>query len=147
MISHTNIVTVHLDPTLEVEDARAKIFKKFSLIDIVHSQGKSPCDYVLKATGFREYLLPNLEIGNRHHLSPKSGGFKLLDYDYIRRCISKNQQIELTLVDSTEVHSQIVQGNSPPFFFTSSMDVQQSNLPPPPSSLLPPCHIDVFFPL
>ena len=109
-----------VNPTVEIEEARNKIFRKFSRIDIVNSQGKSPSDYVLKATGFREYLLPNLDIGNRHHLSSKTGGFKLLDYDYIRRCISKNQQIELTLVDIADLHSQIVQGNpSHPLHITS----------------------------
>ena len=101
-----------VDPTLQVDEARDKMFKKFSLIDIVHTQGKSPSDYVLKATGFREYILPNLDIGNRYSFSAKSGGFKLLDYDYVRRCISKNQQIELTLVDVADLHNQIVQGKS-----------------------------------
>jgi PI3-kinase family, ras-binding domain len=105
--------TVSVDPNQEVAEVRNKIFRKFSIIDKVNSQGKSPEDYVLKATGFREYIMPNLDLGNnRYLLSAKSDCFKLLDYDYVRRCISKNQQIELTLVGAADLHEQITEGMS-----------------------------------
>lgn len=102
-----------VDPTQEVEEARNKIFRKFSIIDKANSQGKSAEDYVLKATGFREYLLPNLNLGsNRHQISAKSDRFRLIDYDFIRKRISKSQQIELTLVDVSDLQEQIVEGGS-----------------------------------
>lgn len=65
--------------------------------------------------GFREYLLPNLDLGNNRHLlsakiSDQNNSFKLIDFDFIRKRISKNQQIELTLVDIADLHEQIVEG-------------------------------------
>lgn len=93
-----------------MEDAINKIFRKFSLVDKANSQGKGPEDYVLKATGFREFLLPNKVIGNTQQLTTKTDGFKLIDYDYIRKCISKKMQIELTLVDVSELREKLKEG-------------------------------------
>lgn len=102
-----------VDPNQEVDEARNKIFRKFSIIDKANSQGKSADDYVLKATGFREYLLPNnLNLGNNRQLTTKNDRFKLIDYDFIRKRISKSQQIELTLVDIADLREQIAEGES-----------------------------------
>lgn len=98
-----------MDPNQPVDEARNKIFRKFSIIDRTNSQGKKPEDYVLKASGFREYLLSNVDLGNNRHLSSTTEGFKLIDYDYIRYRISKKQQIELTLVEASELYEQVAE--------------------------------------
>jgi hypothetical protein len=98
---------IDVDPQLVVEEIRNQVFQKFSMIDKVNSNGKFPDMYVLKVTGYSEYLVNNVQVSGEKRLSAHMDGFKLLDYDYIRKCISKKQQIILSLVEASELSEQI----------------------------------------
>lgn len=66
--------------------------------------GKSAADYVLKVTGFEEYLY---------------GDSQLISYDYIRRMISKGEQIEISLIPLEALEEQIKELSST---YTSIVD-------------------------
>ncbi|EGG24544.1 phosphatidylinositol-4,5-diphosphate 3-kinase [Cavenderia fasciculata] len=107
-----------VSPQLTVEELKTQIFKKFALVDKSISRGdKTPNDYVIKVTGFREYILSIKELGeaglsrlDRYQPTGKDGDFALIDYDYVRQCISKQQMLELSFTQnnilkcSTEKH-------------------------------------------
>ncbi|KAM9988840.1 hypothetical protein ACTFIY_004886 [Dictyostelium cf. discoideum] len=93
-------------PNSSVGDVKKEIFKKFAMIDRVHTQGKTQDDFVLKVTGFREYILCIHELGNltsrqRFYPTGSGGDFSLIDYDYIRQCVGKNQTVELSLTNNS----------------------------------------------
>ncbi|EGC40128.1 hypothetical protein DICPUDRAFT_52203 [Dictyostelium purpureum] len=100
------IKRVDCDPNESVKEVKNQIFKKFAMIDRNHTKDKTADDFVLKVTGFREYILCHAELGNltsrqRFYPTGANGDFALIDYDYIRQCVSKNQLIELSLTNNS----------------------------------------------
>ncbi|GAM22583.1 hypothetical protein SAMD00019534_057580 [Acytostelium subglobosum LB1] len=103
---------IYCDPHVPVGEVLTDMFRKYAMVDIINTRGKTATDFVLKVTGFREYILTTLQLGAQtvadHRLTPtaKNGDFALLDYDYIRQCISKQQSIDLTLTSFSTLQSQ-----------------------------------------
>ena len=60
-----------------------QIFQKFKRVCRTGNKDLDVGDFVLKVTGFQEYLL---------------GNSQLISYDYVRRCISKGEDIALSFV-------------------------------------------------
>ncbi|KAF2072204.1 hypothetical protein CYY_006485 [Polysphondylium violaceum] len=97
---------VDCDPNTTVKEVKTQIFKKFSMIDRTHTSNKTANDFVLKVTGFREYILSVSELGNltnrqRFYPTGAGGDFAMIDYDYVRQCIGKGQLIELSLINNS----------------------------------------------
>jgi hypothetical protein len=73
-----------------VDDLIVASFKKFSSFSQT-AKGKSPTEYILKVTGFQDFLF---------------GPEPIIYYDYIRRSLSKETDIVLSLVETTEIVKQ-----------------------------------------
>lgn len=80
---------VEAKPDTPILQARQEIFRKWAAADKKGTEGKTAADYALKVRGFVDYLL-----GDRN---------KLIDFDYVRRCINKDLKMELSLVENTSI--------------------------------------------
>jgi hypothetical protein len=83
--------TLQVSPQTCLDDVIVAAFKKFSSFSRQEAKGKSPGDYVLKVTGYQDFLF---------------GSDPIIYYDYIRRCLSKEQDIILSLVETQEIVKQ-----------------------------------------
>ncbi|GAM18279.1 hypothetical protein SAMD00019534_014540 [Acytostelium subglobosum LB1] len=103
---------LHCDPNQTVTETLNDIYRKYSVFEKVSTKDMSPIDFVLKVTGFSEFILSVPQLGTKtveeHRIKPsgKDGDFSMLDYDYIRSCISKQQIVELTFSSSSILAKQ-----------------------------------------
>lgn len=73
-----------------VDELIVAAFRKFQAFSKA-AEGKKPEDYILKVTGYQDFLF---------------GPEPIIYYDYIRRCLSKEQDIVLSLVETNEIVKQ-----------------------------------------
>ncbi|KYQ90057.1 phosphatidylinositol-4 [Tieghemostelium lacteum] len=101
-------------PNQSVREVKQQIFKKFTMIDRIHTRDKTADDFLLKVTGLREYILSmqdlgeiNAETKQKFNATAANGDFALIDYDHIRLCIGKQQQITLSFTDNSILKQNI----------------------------------------
>eukprot|EP01114_Cavostelium_apophysatum_P003947 TRINITY_DN1407_c1_g1_i1.p1 TRINITY_DN1407_c1_g1~~TRINITY_DN1407_c1_g1_i1.p1 ORF type:complete len:1234 (+),score=376.93 TRINITY_DN1407_c1_g1_i1:156-3857(+) len=81
--------TIVCDVNITVEELKWTLLEKFKRIDFKKTMNKSIRNYLLKVAGFRSYFDTNEK--------------SLIDYDYIRFCINKEEKIVLSLVDFNSI--------------------------------------------
>eukprot|EP01102_Stenamoeba_stenopodia_P009928 TRINITY_DN2950_c0_g4_i1.p1 TRINITY_DN2950_c0_g4~~TRINITY_DN2950_c0_g4_i1.p1 ORF type:complete len:949 (+),score=178.17 TRINITY_DN2950_c0_g4_i1:889-3735(+) len=74
-----------------VQSLRDTIFQKLKTKNPKAAKGKTSNDFVLKVTGFSDWLLTDNAM--------------LFEYDHICKCLSKSQDIELSLIEKTTAAS------------------------------------------
>ncbi len=70
-----------------IDDLKATVFRKLSRLEPV-LRNDTPDDYVFKLTGFHDYLY---------------GPHRVMDFDCVRKCVSKRESVVLSLVPKEEL--------------------------------------------
>ena len=81
-------VRLSVSPLITSEALLQKVFQKYSRTQGDQAVGKSEKDYTLKATGYQEYFY---------------GKHQLIGYDYIRKCVSNQVDIDLSLIALSQI--------------------------------------------
>ncbi len=89
-LAEKSMRTLQAAPQSSVDDLIVAAFKKFSSFSQT-AKGKSPSEYILKVTGYQDFLF---------------GPEPIIYYDYIRRSLSKETDIVLSLVETSEIVKQ-----------------------------------------
>jgi len=85
-------VKVPANPSEPVSKLLGTIFRRFARVYKDLAENKTVADYVLKVFGRDEFLV---------------GDSPLIDYDYIRVCIGRNIQIELSLIPKSTIQQAL----------------------------------------
>jgi len=90
--SYEKVSIISIASDLTVKEVTEKIFDKYRKTDPVATANTTCEDYILKVTSFKEYLI---------------GQHPILSYDYIRKTISKEGKITLSLLEISDIDLQI----------------------------------------
>jgi hypothetical protein len=90
-LAEKSMRTLQASPQSSVDDLIVAAFKKFCAFSQTAAKGKVPGDYILKVTGFQDFLF---------------GPEPIISYDYVRRSLSKEMDIILSLVETSEIVKQ-----------------------------------------
>ncbi len=90
-LAEKSMRTLQASPQSSVDDLIVAAFKKLCSFSQTAAKGKVPGDYILKVTGFQDFLF---------------GPEPIIYYDYVRRSLSKEMDIVLSLVETAEIVKQ-----------------------------------------
>ncbi|RHY30053.1 hypothetical protein DYB32_004658 [Aphanomyces invadans] len=96
-------VRLNLQRTFTVQETIDHIFSCYEhAIDAVPLKPYSPTDYVLKLTGFKDYLIEPTRL--------------IMDYQYVRECLLTKKTLRLSVVSKASIYAAVARTKSTPSF-------------------------------